>query len=156
MTGTTCENCHKASEAGYEEAEKAYHARIAELEADRDKIVADAHLMTQDLHRIAQELGIGARPYSGHGAMDRDILPAIQGLVVRNEARDARARITELEAAAARLREDLRIEREQCDRAVSTLREIAECDETGHTGMTWAKHEVEICIADMRSLEEPS
>jgi hypothetical protein len=34
MTGTTCENCHKAFEAGYEEAEKAYHARIAEMEAE--------------------------------------------------------------------------------------------------------------------------
>lgn len=42
----SCENCYKAFEAGYEEAELAY------INADRAKIVADAHQMTQDLQRI--------------------------------------------------------------------------------------------------------
>ena len=34
-------------------------------------------LLTADLQRIAHDLGIPARPYSGHEAMERDILPAI-------------------------------------------------------------------------------
>lgn len=53
---------------------------IAEMDADRNRIVADAHQMTQDLQQIVQELGIGARPYSGHEAMERVILPEIRRL----------------------------------------------------------------------------
>lgn len=67
----SCENCYKAFEC---------RAELAYINADRAKIVADAHQMTQDLQRIAQELGIGARPYSGHEAMERDILPEIRRL----------------------------------------------------------------------------
>jgi hypothetical protein len=59
------------------QAEKSFRER---LQVDRDKIVADAHQMTQDLQQIAQELGIGAKPYSGHEAMERDILPEIRRL----------------------------------------------------------------------------
>lgn len=53
---------------------------LTNVEADRDRIIADAHQMTQDLHVIAHELGIPARPYSGHEAMERDILPEIRRL----------------------------------------------------------------------------
>ena len=43
----------------------------------------------------------------------------------------------------------------QLARAVVTLQEIADCDEHGHTGMTWAQNEAWACLRDMRTLIEP-
>lgn len=76
------------------------------LLADRDRIVADAHQMTQDLQRIAHELGIPARPYSGHEAMEKDILPAIKaGVAARALLRDAAERLMWADAAIQRAEE---------------------------------------------------
>ena len=55
----TCPNCATAYDAGYGRG---------------------VDTLTSDLQRITNELGIPARPYSGHEAMERDILPAIRRL----------------------------------------------------------------------------
>lgn len=55
----------------------------AEVERQReiiDRLTGERALVTGDLQRIAHELGIGAKPYSGHEAMERDILPEIHRL----------------------------------------------------------------------------
>jgi len=44
--------------------------------------------------------------------------------------------------------------REQLARATVTLQEIADCDEHGHTGMTWAQNQAWACLRDMRTLVE--
>ena len=37
-------------------------------------------------------------------------------------------------------------------RAAQTLRDIADCDEEGHTGMTWAQNEARQALKDIRSI----
>ena len=37
-------------------------------------------------------------------------------------------------------------------RALNTIRDIEFCDESGHTGMTWAQEECRRCLKDLRSL----
>lgn len=44
------------------------------------QLTAQVDLMANDLQRIAHELGVGAKPYSGHEAMEKDILPEIHRL----------------------------------------------------------------------------
>jgi hypothetical protein len=51
-----------------------------------DEATARAELMQGDLYRIVDALGIGARAYSGHEAMDRDILPAMEELRARADS----------------------------------------------------------------------
>ncbi len=41
---------------------------------------------------------------------------------------------------------------EMLERAAQTLREIADCDETGHTGMTWAQEEARKALKEMREI----
>ena len=41
---------------------------------------------------------------------------------------------------------------EMLERAAQTLREIADCDETGHTGMTWAQEEARKALKEMRTI----
>jgi hypothetical protein len=56
------------------------------------------------------------------------------------------------ETENARLKEALEMHGELAHRAAETLREIADCDETGHTGMTWAQEEARKALKDMRSI----
>lgn len=42
------------------------------------------------------------------------------------------------------------------DRALETLRAIADCDEQGHEGLLWAMGEARLALADIESIEEPA
>lgn len=61
----------------------------------------------------------------------------------KDQLRELEDRNTELYDAEAMLK-----------RAAETLKEIADCDEEGHTGMTWAQHEAKEALTDMRSIGE--
>lgn len=62
------------------------------LSATADTARAEADIMRADLHRIGHALGIGAKPYSGHEAVERDFLPAITKLTATADTARAQER----------------------------------------------------------------
>jgi len=47
-----------------------------------ERTVEGEDVVMDDLYRVFRALGIGARPYSPHEAVDRDLLPRIRQLLV--------------------------------------------------------------------------
>ena len=80
---------------------------VCEDVADAESARASLQLVTDDLHRICQALDIGARPYSGHEAMETDILPKIR------ELQSARAEVSRLQRAIDEHNEDCPLHVEQ-------------------------------------------
>jgi hypothetical protein len=78
-----------------EKIEFAEQVRRAAIDWEARALAAEAerNLLRDDFYRVAEALDIGARPYSGHEAVERDFLPAIE------ELRAALAERDELRAA---------------------------------------------------------
>lgn len=51
-----------------------------DLHRQLDEVQAEISVMQQDLNRIGNALGVCAKPYSGHEAVERDFIPRIAAL----------------------------------------------------------------------------
>lgn len=68
---------------------------------ERFKAQAEIDVMRDDLLAIGKALGIPARPYSGHEAVQRDYLPRIAALAAAEADRNRlKAQVSEMQRAA--------------------------------------------------------
>lgn len=110
---------------------------LTEANRAAERMAVERDKVTNDLQRIAHELGIGAKPYSGHEAMEKDILPRIQYLRRMENGTQLAYQIT-LEA--------------MLEEASKTLREWADMDDDGSPRLMVIAAEAKRTLKAMREI----